>query len=282
MKELKFEQEKIMKDVNESVNPQFISLNEAAEMTKGTRITFIPGVQALYAEALKNICYVKGIPVIRALHPVMGVDKDTGEDRQARLYELTSQTGLPTMFYDEERPRNVWTEQLALAERIGGPGTPSLIPDNVEQRVEMFGLCAVVLGEDGLVWNMRILNDGPLGRKYGYSDEASTAAPAKIVDVISLIDACLQRQAERGSPYLVGDALSAADVYWATMSMCVTATPPEIMPVTQQNKGMLKFFAANSQLPMIATALSTRIEDHQRHILTTYCETPAVLGGDPL
>ena len=66
--------------------------------------------------------------------------------------------------------RNVWTEQLALAERIGAPGSPSIIPDSFEQRVEMFGLCAVVLGEDGLVWNMRILNDGPLGQS-GYSDE---------------------------------------------------------------------------------------------------------------
>jgi hypothetical protein len=54
------------------------------------------------------------------------------------------------------------------------------------------------------------------------------------------------------------------------------------MPVTQQNKGMLKFFAANSQVPEIAGALSDRIAQHQRYILTTYCETPAVLGGDPL
>ena len=119
-------------------------------------------------------------------------------------------------------------------------------------------------------------------RKCSYSDDASAAAPAKIAEVITLIDACLQRQSERGSPYLVGDALTAADIYWATMSMCVSATPPEIMPVTQQNKGMLKFFAANAQLPMIANVLSKRIEDHQRYILTTYCETPAVLGGDPL
>ena len=66
------------------------------------------------------------------------------------------------------------------------------------------------------------------------------------------------------------------------MSMSVTATPPEIMPVTQQNKGMLGFFAANSKIPEIASVLSERIEEHQRYILTTYCETPAVLGGDPL
>ncbi|MBT3461381.1 MAG: hypothetical protein HN453_04360, partial [Gammaproteobacteria bacterium] len=137
--------------------PNFISLEDAAAMTEGTRITFIPGLQALYAEALKNICYAKGIPVIRALHPQMGVDKVTGEDRQARLYELTSQTGLPTMFYNEERPRNVWTEQLALAESIGSAGSPALIPENYKHRVDLFGLCAITLAEDGLVWNMRIL-----------------------------------------------------------------------------------------------------------------------------
>lgn len=251
-------------------------------MNQGTRITFIPGVQALYAEALKNICFVKNIPIIRAMHPLMGVDKETGEDRQKRLYELTRQTGLPTMFHNDERPRNVWTEQLALAESIGGPNSPTLIPDSMALRVAMFGLCAIVLAEDGLVWNMRILNDGPLGRKYGYSDEASASAPAKIADAITFIDTCLQQQAERGSQYLVGDTLSAADIYWATLSMSVTDTPPEIMPVTQQNKGMLKFFAANSRIPAVANALSKRIEDHQRYILTTYCETPAVLGGDIL
>jgi len=54
------------------------------------------------------------------------------------------------------------------------------------------------------------------------------------------------------------------------------------MPQTQQNKGMLIFFESNSKIPVIEEALTKRIEDHQQFILTTYCETPAVLGGDPL
>ena len=271
-----------MSSENKTVGPTFITLDEAAQMTEGVRITFVPGVQALYSEALKNICFVKEIPVIRTLHPLMGVDKETGEDRQARLYELTSQTSLPTMFVDTERPRNVWIEQLAVAEQVGSETSPVLIPANVEHRITMFGLCAVVLGEDGLVWNVRILNDGPLGRKYGYSEEASAAAPDKVAQIVALIDSRLEEQAARGSKYLVGDALTAADIYWATMSMIITDTPPDLMPVTQQNKGMLKFFASNSQVPEIAGALSDRIAQHQRYILTTYCETPAVLGGDPL
>ena len=260
--------------------PKFITLEQAAGMTRGTRITFIPGVQALYAEALKNICYVKKIPISRVVHPLMGVDQETGEDKQARLFDLTSQTSLPTMLHDAERPRNVWTEQLALAEQIGAADSPSLIPDNLELRLEMFGLCAVVLAEDGLVWNMRILNDSPLGRKYGYSEAGSSRGPDKIAEAISLIDKRLKAQERRGSRFLVGDTLSAADLYWATMSMSVLPVPPEIMPRTQKNKGMLKFFENNSKIPEIANVLSKTVEEHQHYILTTFCEAPAVLGGD--
>jgi glutathione S-transferase len=245
-------------------------------------VTFIPGIPALFSEALKNICYVKGIPLIRALHPMMGIDRDTGEDRQAVLYELTRQTSLPTMFHDEERPRNVWTEQLALAEHIGAPGTPKLIPENFELRAEVFGLCAVVLAEDGFIWNMRILGDSPLGRKYGYSEAASATALSKMVEVMVLIDRRLAAQAAAGSRYLVGDSLSAADIYWATLSQSVLPLPPEIMPLTKQNQGMLKYFGKNAQIPAVAGALTKRIEAHQHYILTTYCETPAVLGGEPL
>ena len=134
-------------------------------MTTGTRVTFIPGIPALYSEALKNICFVKGIPLTRVLHPMMGIDEATGADNQASLYELTSQTSLPTMFHNDERPRNVWIEQLALAEQIGAVGSPGLIPRDVALRLDVFGLCAVVLAEDGFVWNMRILGDNPLARK---------------------------------------------------------------------------------------------------------------------
>jgi len=251
-------------------------------MTSGTRVTFLPGLQALYSEALKNICFVKKVPLIRALHPLMGKDGKTGKDRQDRLYELTSQRGLPTMFHDEEQPRNVWIEQLALAEKIGATDSLALIPDSFKLRAEMFGLCAVVLAEDGIVWNMRILNDSPLARKYGYSEAASSDALSKIAEGITLLDSRLEAQAELGSRYLVGDTLTAADIYWATMGMALVPAPPEIMPRTQQNKGLLAWFEQNSKVPEIAHALTERIEDHQRYILKTYCETPAVLGGNPL
>ena len=42
-----------------TTSPDFISLEEAAKMKEGTRITFIPGIQAIYAEALKKYLFCK-------------------------------------------------------------------------------------------------------------------------------------------------------------------------------------------------------------------------------
>ena len=136
------------------------------------------------------------------------------------------------MFHDEERPRNVWVEQLALAEKIGSSDSINLIPDNFQDRSDMFGLCAIVLGEDGLVWNMRILSDGPLARKYGYSDEASFKAPSKMAEIVKVIDRQLEKQQEKGSKYLIGDKISAIDIYWSTISMTILPASLEIMPKT--------------------------------------------------
>tara|TARA_B100000029_G_C16920430_1_gene721142 strand:+ start:177 stop:371 length:195 start_codon:yes stop_codon:yes gene_type:complete len=64
--------------------------------------------------------------------------------------------------------------------------------------------------------------------------------------------------------------------------MIILPFPLEVMTKTQQNQGMFGFFEMNLKIPDIAEAITKRIQEHQQHILTTYCEKPAVLGGDPL
>ena len=64
--------------------------------------------------------------------------------------------------------------------------------------------------------------------------------------------------------------------------MSTLPTPPEIMPRTEQNQGMIMWFENNSKIPSIENVLSKKIQEHQHYILKTYCETPAILGGDPL
>ena len=63
---------------------------------------------------------------------------------------------------------------------------------------------------------------------------------------------------------------------------CRSATSASMLPRTKQNEGMLAMFAASSQIPQLKSALTDRLEKQRDYILTTYCETPAVLGGDPI
>ena len=53
---------------------KFVPLEEAAKQ-KGVRVTFLPGVPALYSECLKNMLDCKGVRHTRALHPSFGRDQ---------------------------------------------------------------------------------------------------------------------------------------------------------------------------------------------------------------
>ena len=64
--------------------------------------------------------------------------------------------------------------------------------------------------------------------------------------------------------------------------MTVIPASLEIMPKTKQNEGMLLAFEGISKIPQIAEATSELILSHRDYILKTYCETPAILGGNPL
>ena len=130
-----------MTETRKSQSPEFITLDEAASMARGTKVTFVPGVQAMYYEVLKNVCFVKKVPLVRVLHPQMGVDEVTGKDRQPKLYEFTSQTSLPTIFRNKERPRNVWIEQLALAEKSLGWQPVVGLKEGLESTIKWYSEC---------------------------------------------------------------------------------------------------------------------------------------------
>ena len=63
-----------------------------------------------------------------------------------------------------------------------------------------------------------------MAKKYGHSGDLE-AAPARIREILGYFDKVLQEQEKRGSKYLVGDALSAADLYLALGG--ILAMPPK-------------------------------------------------------
>lgn len=253
---------------------EYIDIEQAKTMD-GLRLVVPPGRPNPWAEGLKSMCYVKKIPYVL-------VGKAAGQD--AALQEWTSQSSAPVAVWNDERPRSTWNEQLYLVERLAPQ--PSLIPDNDEDRILMFGLCNELCGETGFGWSRRLMllhgmlsnPQAPepakaaatyMGGKYGYGRAEAEAAPRRVAQIVRNLSVRLEQQQAKGSQFLIGDTLSALDIYWSTFAVLVQPLPADLCPIDEQ----LRASFVNTG-PVIAEALSPKLLEHRDRIYRDYLELP--------
>lgn len=253
---------------------------QEAKATSGLRLVLgastVPGP---WREACKGIFHVKRI----SYTPVASAGQD-GSQRE--LVEWTAQSSAPVAIWNDERPRSTWIEQLYLAERL--QPTPALIPANADDRVSMFGLINEIAGENGLGWQRRqLLIDGVVsnpetdqrtknfwrrfGRKYLFSEDAAAAAPARIASILRFLSEHLDRQRARGSKFLIGDRLTALDIYWAAFAVLLRPLPPELCPMASSFREMY-----TEENPVVVGAIAPSLIEHRDFIYREYLELPVV------
>jgi len=211
---------------------------EQARRAPGLRLVLTQGVPGPWGEAAKAIFHVKGIPYL----PVA----QTGGGSNDALVAWTGHANAPTAVWNDERPRAGRNEILLLAERI--QPDPPLLPADPEERALVFGLSHEIGGEDGFGWNRRLMLLAPmhavadptealarmrdtLSRRYGYSAEAAARAPGRCAGILDGLARRLRRQRDAGSDYLVGQGLTAADLYWATFCAIAAPLPEDLCPM---------------------------------------------------
>lgn len=248
---------------------------EQAKTLSGFRLILPPGRPNPWAEALKGFCHVKKILFTR-------VRKAQGPD--AALQAWTSQSSAPVAIWNDERPRSTWIEQLYLTERLAPE--PALIPHMIEDRTLMFGYANELCGENGFGWSRRLmLVDGMitspqadegtrtfasyLGGKYGYDQGAAAAAPARVAQILQLLNARLEQQRATGSRFLIGNQLSALDIYWATFAVLIKPLPPELCPIPEPLR--LSFTNTN---PIVAATVTPALLAHRDFIYREYLQLP--------
>lgn len=248
---------------------------EQAKTLSGLRIILPPGRPNPWGEALKGMCYVKKIPYTR-------VRKGMGHD--AALQAWTSQSSAPVVIWNDERPRSTWIEQLNLVERLAPE--PALIPTNIEDRALLFGYSNELCGENGFGWSRRVmLLDATLtnpqsddtartfasymGVKYGYDRAAAEAAPTRVAQILRLLDARLAQQYAAGRKFLLGDRLSALDIYWSTFAVLLQPLPPDFCPIPEP----LRVSFTNTN-PVVAAAVTPALMAHRDFIYREYLELP--------
>jgi hypothetical protein len=250
---------------------------EEARRHPGLRLVLSAGVPGPWGEAAKGLFHVKRIPYVR-------VRQEPGEENAA-LREWTGHANAPIAVWADEPPRSVWSQKIWLAERLAPD--PPLVPAAPAERALMFGLIHEIAGEAGFAWSRRLmmLHDalslplpdrhpvrvglGRLGARYGYSPQAAAAAPARVVEILELLGQQLRRQRQRGSRFLVADALSALDVYWAAFAALVEPLPPELCPMPEPMRSSYRVTD-----PAIRAAVDPGLLEHRDRVYREYLELP--------
>lgn len=256
----------------------YVEVDEAIKMP-GLRVVLTPGVPGPWSESAKGILHVKQIPYVK-VRQLLGAENEP-------LRRWTAQETAPAFIYNDERPRSIWIDQLYLAERLAP--APALIPSNFAERTQMFGLANELCGENGLGWARRlmILHDGLsspnlpeagrrfstfMGNKYGYAPDLAASAPQRVAEILDGLSQQLERQRQRGSRFLIGDQLSALDIYWAAFAALLRPLPDDHCKMTPAFRKMY-----NCTDPVVSRAAVPELFEHRDFIYREYLELPVDL-----
>jgi glutathione S-transferase len=254
---------------------QYVSVEEAIQR-RGLRMVVVSNVPSPWGEAAKNIFHIKGIDWVAVR---LAYDSEPLKEWMGGL-----RNG-PVAVYDDERPRAGWAEILLLAERLAP--TPPLLPADAADRALVFGLAHELCGEEGLAWSRRLqlVHAGLhgaggfperiakyLGKKYGYRPEAGAGASARVAQLLGMLAARLKAQRAAGSPYYVGDAMTAADIYSATCLAMFSPLPPPQCEMDAVTRTAFEFRDAQTE-----AALDPILYEHRDMMYARHLELPLQL-----
>jgi glutathione S-transferase len=256
----------------------WLSITQARDLP-GLRLVMIRHLPSPWSQAARGILTWHGVEFTKV--------ERSKTDPEDALLEWTRQNSFPAAMYDDERPRTGWSEILFLAERLASEagGTSTLIPKDPLARTQMFGIAHELMGEMGLVWAFRLFalsgrldpkasdpRSAEFARKYHSGGASPELGKRRIIEVLGVLDHLLERSQAEGSPYLVGETVSAADIYWACACNVLAPLPPEQLPILDK---MRPIFEATD--PDLLAALTDRLRTHRDFIYANHLTLPAEL-----
>jgi glutathione S-transferase len=224
---------------------KYLEVNEARDLP-GLRLILTAHVPGPWGESAKKIFDYKQVPYVPVAQHAGRANPD--------LVAWTGIRNAPNAMYNDEPPRTGWYDILMLAERLA-PERP-LLPARSEDRVLVLGVSAEICSEWGWGWARRAMMGSPhagtpdparvaalskppwapedaarMRASYSVSLGGAAEAPARCADIARMLAARLHSQKAKGSPYLVGDHITACDIYWTVFSMALEPLPHEVNPM---------------------------------------------------
>jgi glutathione S-transferase len=253
---------------------EYVGVEEAIARD-GLRMVVVGGVPSPWGEAAKGILHLKRIE-----WTAVRLTYDSDAQKQ-----WAGQRSGPVVVYGNEAPLSGWRDILLLAERLAP--APPLLPGDAASRALVLELAHEICGEGGLGWTRRLqlvqagLDGaggfpprvaGYLAKKYGHSVEAGARAGGRVVEQLGRLASRLKAQHDAGSSYFVGDALTAADIYAATVMALFRPLPQDVCAMDAGTRAALETIDAPT-----AAALEPVLLAHRDMMYARYLELPLSL-----
>lgn len=253
----------------------YCDFSEAKEK-QGLRLIVVRGIPSPWSEAAKGIFHLKSIPFTAVYYDPF--------DREMATWLGTPSA--PVAVYNNEDPLSDWKDILALAEHLAP--SPALMPAEEEARNSVIELSTQICSVQGLGWYRRLdsvhkgLNAQTggfpekvsqyLASKYGYQAEEGPEYATRTIQILTNLSQRIKQQTSEGSQFLVGNSLSAADIYSATAMAC-------FKPLPHEQCAMLAYIRPvfESLTPAMEAAIDPLLIEHRDRIYQDYLSLPLSL-----
>jgi glutathione S-transferase len=249
---------------------RFVEIEEA-RAAAGLRIVVAGGIPSPWSQGAMGLFDMKEIDYLAVRF----------RPAAEQVRDWTGSHNAPVVVQDDEPPRTGWAEILALAERLGG--RVSLVPDDDDTRVRLYGLAQEILGEGGLCWSVRLLlthaslssggRDGwpapvaaYLAPKYGYAPDRADRARARAIGVLRLLGRTLDASRAQGHDYYLGERPTALDVYAATGLAPLVPMPHELSPMLAPVRHAFETLDQEVRAAVPKSVVAHRDLMYQRHL----------------
>ncbi len=248
----------------------YVDINQAIN-ADGLRLILVQGMPSAWGVAVKAMMEYKSLDF------TLGPQKPMRENPELLAWSGTNSG--PVVAWNDEKPINRWDDILLLLERLA-PDEP-LVPENAAERIQLFGIGHEICGELGFGWNRRLdmlrpadASTGPsaFGLKYGYRDTDAKLANPRVIAFMAELAVTLKAQKARGSDYIIGQAVTAADFYWAAFSNFVVLQSPEDILLDLSIRPMFENTPA-----AVTAAVDPILLEHRDRIMHTYFKMPLEL-----
>src|SRR3984893_8950093 len=236
---------------------------QQALATPGLRLAPVrAGLPSPWSEFARSCFHVKRIPYSL-------VDARDADRGLTSIRTLTGQESLPVVFWNDERPRSNWLDQLVLAERISLQ--PRLLPDDPFERAKVVGLIAELCSEAGFGWHRRVMmiarllteptfgeRERGIGRYLSKKYQRNTDSVEGSTKHCEEIVATFAGLRAAGHDYLLGSSLTALDLALAAFATMSQTLSEDLVPMNPRCRDLYRWIPSVTPRHTVEALLSFR------------------------